>query len=105
MFFSWIISICDNSAQPTIIFNGLIIAGGDGNLIREKYIIYLLSYFGRLIKVPFNEGIKYRQRGIFYLAVIDKKTIGWFKRIIMNQCINVLRSTIYIKSRIWQLVN
>ena len=86
-------------------FNGLIIAGGDGNLIREKYIIYLMSYFGRLIKVPFNEGIKYRQRGIFYLAIIDKKTIGWFKHIFMNLCMIFLRLTIYIKSRILKLVN
>ena len=83
-------------------FNGTIIAGADSNLFREKYISYIISIFGILRKVNFNEGIKYRQSGVFLLTIIDKKHLG-IKNNFLIIISYVLRIIFYIKVRIKQI--
>ena len=53
-------------------FHGHIIVGGDPQAQKEEEIIRMLArkYHGEVLEVPYNEGKKHRQFGIFLLAVI-----------------------------------
>ena len=84
-------------------FNGTIITGADSNLFREKYISYIISIFGILRKINFNEGIKYRQSGVFLLTIIEKN-LG-FKKILLIIISYLLRMIFYIKVRIKRIPN
>ena len=79
-------------------FNGKIIAGADGNLFRERYINYIISIFGTLRKVNYNEGNGYRQNGVFFLAIIDKKDLDIIKIFLMI-ILYALRIIFFIKVR------
>ena len=70
-------------------FNGKIIAGADGNLFRERYINYIISIFG---------GNGYRQSGVFFLAIIDKKDLDIIKVLLMI-ILYALRIIFFIKVR------
>ena len=85
-------------------FNGTIIAGADSNLFREKYISYIISIFGILRKINFNEGIKYRQSGVFLLTIIEKNNLG-IKKIFLIIISYLLRIIFYIKVRIKRIPN
>ena len=84
-------------------FNGTIITGADSNLFREKYISYIISIFGILRKINFNEGIKYRQSGVFLLTIIEKN-LG-FQKIFLIIISYLLRMIFYIKVRIKRIPN
>lgn len=63
-------------------FKGVIIVGGDTGFPPEVPSVKRCAKKGKLLEVPFNEGTKPRQSGIFLLAIIDRRE--------MQQCILVL---------------
>jgi hypothetical protein len=50
-----------------------VIVAGDSNLSQETLSLKKLSKLGHLVEIPFNEGPKQRQSGIFLLLIIKLK--------------------------------
>lgn len=52
-------------------FHGTIIVGGDTAMPSEVASVNRCAKLGKLVEVPYNEGKKHRQSGIFLLAIIE----------------------------------
>lgn len=55
-------------ANPS--FHGTIVVGADTGYPPEVPSVERIAKLGRLVEVPFNEGTRHRQSGIFLLAII-----------------------------------
>ena len=52
-------------------FKGIILIGGDTGYSPEPPVVKRCAKLGQLMEIPFNEGPKKRQSGIFLLAIVD----------------------------------